>query len=356
MALLPDHHRQSKSTFAEKSTNTAKDSGLMARRHRRGRPVHGILLLDKPSGGSSNHALQRAKRLFGASKAGHTGSLDPLATGMLPVCFGEATKLSAFLLDADKGYETTMKLGVTTNSADSDGEVVETRPLPADLNLKKFTDTCQQFIGAQLQVPPMVSAIKIDGQRLYKLAREGKEVERLPRPVTIHELEVLSFSGDTARLGVRCSKGTYIRSLVTDIGESLGCGAHVTALRRRFVSPFDSHSMTTLDELEQIASDKASTAEPEAAWPALDELLLPPDAGLGHLPAVHLNELGESAFAHGNAATCRLAGESCSLPANDGNVQESPVCRVYDTSGRLAGLGELTDAGLVSPRRVLQWG
>ena len=318
--------------------------------------MHGILLLDKPPGGSSNHALQRAKRLFGASKAGHTGSLDPLATGMLPICFGEATKLSAFLLDADKGYETTMKLGVTTNSADSDGQVVETRPVPAKMDLQQFTNICQRFTGAQLQVPPMVSAIKIDGQRLYKLAREGKEVERAPRPVAIHELDVLSFSGDTARLAVRCSKGTYIRSLVTDIGEAVGCGAHVTALRRRFVSPFESYPMISLDTLTRIVTAGVCETGPSAAWPGLDELLLPPDAGLGHLTAVHLDEQGEGAFAHGNAATCLPASKDCSLSGNEDRNAPTPLCRVYDSSGRLAGLGELTDAGLVSPRRVLQWG
>lgn len=363
----------------------------MARRHRRGRPVHGILLLDKPCGGSSNHALQRAKRLYGASKAGHTGSLDPLATGMLPICFGEATKLSAFLLDADKGYETTMKLGITTNSADSDGQVLETRPVPSDLNLETFTEICHRFIGHLQQIPPMVSAIKIDGQRLYKLAREGREVDRPPRPVTIHELEVLSFSGDTARLAVRCSKGTYIRSLVTDIGEVIGCGAHVTQLRRRFVSPFEQYPMITLDTLEQLVSglsDSASEAqtseaqtiesqtgeaqtsekrtgakptgakqtsealatEPDPAtfWPALDALLLPPDAGLMHLPSVHLDEQGMVSFTHGNAAQC----------VSSDPVTDSPgaLCRVYDAQKRLAGLGELSGAGTVSPRRVLQWG
>lgn len=338
----------------------------MGRRHRRGRAVHGILLLDKPSGGSSNHALQRAKRLFGASKAGHTGSLDPLATGMLPLCFGEATKLGAFLLDADKGYETTMKLGVTTNSADSDGEVLQTRPVPEDMSTQQFTDIARQFTGAQLQVPPMVSAIKIDGQRLYKLARQGKEVERPARPVTIHELDVLEFSGDTARLAVRCSKGTYIRSLVTDIGERIGCGAHVTQLRRRFVSPFETYPMIELAELEQISADKAASAEPSAAWPALDALLLPVDSGLAHLPAVRLTERGEGEFAHGQAALCQpdpaisvLASDvpAISVPSSDVKaLAPEPLCRVYERSGRLAGLGELTDAGRVSPRRVLQWG
>ena len=321
----------------------------MAKRHRKGRPVHGILLLDKPEGGSSNHALQRAKRLFGASKAGHTGSLDPLATGMLPVCFGEATKLSAFLLDADKGYETTLKLGITTDSGDADGTPVQTRKVPGSLDHEQFVEICQRFTGPLMQVPPMVSAIKINGQRLYKLARQGKEVERPARPVTIHQIEVLAFSGDTARLAVRCSKGTYIRSLVTDIGELIGCGAHVTALRRTFVSPFEQHVMITLDTLEQMMTTlpDAQPDDPSALWPALDALLLPSDAGLAHMPIARLDERSERAFFNGNAAPCELDEPVA--------CDTDRLCRVYDSAGRLAGLGGLADEKTVTPRRVLQW-
>lgn len=323
----------------------------MSRRNRKGRAVHGILLLDKPAGGSSNHALQRAKRAFGAKKAGHTGSLDPLATGMLPICFGEATKLSAFLLDADKGYETTLQLGVTTSSADADGEVVEIRSVPDDLTLASFTELCKRFTGPLQQVPPMVSAIKIDGQRLYKLAREGKEVDRPARAVIIHDLEVLAFSGTTARLAVRCSKGTYIRSLVTDIGEAIGCGAHVTALRRTFVSPFDAtFAMVTIDALEQIG--ELAEGDSEAAAARLDSMLLPLDAGLAHLPAVSIDETGEAAFQRGQSASCVSSGTvnlNCEIDAD-------LPCRVYDAAGRLVGLGELTGSGKeVAPRRVLQW-
>ncbi len=285
----------------------------MSRRNRKGRAVHGILLLDKPAGGSSNHALQRAKRIFGAKKAGHTGSLDPLATGMLPICFGEATKLSAFLLDADKGYETTLQLGVTTNSADADGEVVETLPVPGDLTLASFSEFCKRFTGPLQQVPPMVSAIKIDGQRLYKLAREGKQVDRPARAVVIHELEILAFTGTTARLAVRSSKGTYIRSLVTDIGEAIGCGAHVTELRRTFVSPFDtSFPMVSIDALEQIVA--AADGDSEAAEAQLDSLLLPLDAGLAHLPAVIIDETGEAAFQRGQSAICVNSGRAPQMP------------------------------------------
>lgn len=339
----------------------------MAKRHRRGRPVHGILLLDKPAGGSSNRALQRAKRLFGAAKAGHTGSLDPLATGMLPICFGEATKLSAFLLDADKGYETTIALGVTTDSADADGDVLETRRIPAELDANSFQSVCQKFTGAQMQVPPMVSAIKIDGQRLYKLARQGKTVDRPPRPVTIHKLEVLSFSGNSARLAVRCSKGTYIRSLVSDIGEAIGCGAHVTSLRRTFVAPFEQQPMILLDTLEKMLGQlpqeplaPTSAEHPDAVgtvpnnpdsstmWPALDALLLPVDAGLQHIQIVRLDKASETDFLNGNPAACTSNA--------DADPENEKFCRVYNSDGRLVGLGELSGSRTVSPRRVLQWG
>lgn len=295
-------------------------------------------MLDKPCGGSSNHALQRAKRVFDAKKAGHTGSLDPLATGMLPVCFGEATKLSAFLLHADKGYETTMQLGVTTDSADADGEVLETRPVPADLTEEQFRAVCEKFKGPLQQVPPMVSAIKIDGKRLYKLARQGIEVERPARSIVIHELEVLSFSGTTARLSVKCSKGTYIRSLVTDIGEAIGCGAHVAELRRTFVSPFEQRSMVEMDALESMSEEPKSV---------LDKLLLPLDAGLGHLCAVQISEEGIATFHRGQSPDCQVLQKAQSA--------DESMCRVYDSNGVLLGLGELTETGeQVAPRRVLQ--
>lgn len=296
-------------------------------------------MLDKPSGGSSNHALQRAKRLFDAQKAGHTGSLDPLATGMLPVCFGEATKLSAFLLDADKGYETTMQLGVTTNSADADGEVLETREVPGDLTKDTFVSICRRFLGPQQQIPPMVSAIKIDGQRLYKLAREGKEIDRPARSIVVHSLEVLDFSGTTARLAVKCSKGTYIRSLVTDIGDAIGCGAHVKELRRTFVSPFEQREMRPMAALEELAT-------PDFA--ALDEVLLPLDAGLAHLASVSISDAGVDTFRRGQSPQCQVLSLA--------NPDQSGMCRVYDEQGSMIGLGELTETGeQVAPRRVLQF-
>lgn len=335
--------------------------------------MHGILLLDKPPGGSSNRALQRVKRLFDARKAGHTGSLDPLATGMLPLCLGEATKLAAHLIDADKGYETTLRLGVTTDSGDADGDVLETRALPHDLDAAAFAAHCRHFVGPQLQVPPMVSAIKVDGRRLYALARDGIVVEREPRPVTIRALEVLAFDGETARLAVRCSKGTYIRSLVTDIGERIGCGAHVTALRRTFVAPFEACPMVTIEALEERV---AAAASAEAARAALDASLLPPDAGLGHLPEAWLDADGATLFGSGQAApvvafedadvaaaspapastdATRAGGATGPDPAAS-SVPGAGLWRVREPSGRLAGLGRPVAGGArVAPTRVLQW-
>ena len=325
----------------------------MSRRHRKGRPVHGILLLDKPPGGSSNHALQRVKRLFGARKAGHTGTLDPLATGMLPLCLGEATKLSAHLIDADKGYETTLRLGITTDSADADGTPLEERPVPPSLDAAAFAAHCAAFVGPQLQVPPMVSAIKVDGRRLYALAREGITVERAPRPVTIRSLEVLAFDGTTARLAVRCSKGTYIRSLVTDIGERIGCGAHVTALRRTFVAPFGSeHALVGLDALERLVAEAGSDG---AAHAALDALLLPPDAGLDHLPEAFVDEAGAGRFRAGQDAPVVLPPRE-RADAREATDARGVPWRVREAGGRLVGLGvPSADGTRVAPSRVLQW-
>jgi len=336
------------------------------------RLVHGILLLDKPQGGSSNHALQRAKRLFNARKAGHTGSLDPLATGMLPICFGEATKLSAFLLDADKAYETTMVLGVRTDSADADGQVISTDAIPRELDAVRFRAIADSFKGPQKQIPPMVSAIKIDGKPLYKLAREGIEIERKPRDVTIHELEVLAFDGSSARLRVRCSKGTYIRSLVSDIGDRIGCGAHLTVLRRSSVSPFDGSTMYDFDKLEHLMT----TLTPEAGFAALDDMLLPLDAGLGHLPKVTLRPEAVVAFRHGqgtpsdtpiNAQNLRMmefSPDDFSAQSFSGESGRA-LCRVYEpwSAGgsdpaptRLIGLGEMArDNWFLTPKRVIQW-
>jgi len=314
--------------------NAPRDAGAQPRREKRA--IHGLLLLDKPAGGSSNRALQKAKWLFQAKKAGHTGSLDPLATGMLPLCFGEATKLSQYFLNADKGYETTLQLGVMTDSADADGEVIEKRPVPA-LSKADFTAVAQQFLGAIQQVPPMVSALKVDGKRLYKLAREGITVERKPREVVIHALDVLDFdaAAATAKLRVECSKGTYIRSIVTDIGDAIGCGAHVTQLRRTHVAPFQGHSMVSLEMLE-------ADAHPT-------RFLLPLDAGLQHLPAARLTAAGLLAFRNGQAAAGENTGSSYEREAT-----ASELVRIYDPEDQFIGLGAPNSPGLWSPKRVLQ--
>lgn len=216
------------------------------------RRVDGILLLDKPEGMTSNRALQRVKHLFAARKAGHTGSLDPLATGLLPLCFGEATKVSGFLLEADKRYRVTCRLGITTTTGDREGEPLQRRPVPV-LDDAAITAVLQRFIGRIEQVPPMYSALKHKGERLYHLARQGIEVERAPRAVTIHDLVLLARGEEELELEVHCSKGTYVRTLCEDIGEALGCGAHVTALRRTALGPFVDVSMVTLEQVLEVS-------------------------------------------------------------------------------------------------------
>ena len=300
----------------------------------RGRSIHGLLLLDKPTGISSNKALQQAKRMFDARKAGHTGSLDPLATGMLPICFGEATKLSQYLLNADKTYLAEIKLGEITDSADSDGELIESHPVPSDLDLQAVDKICQQFAGAQMQVPPMVSAIKIDGKRLYKLAREGITVERPPRAVTIHNVTTQNYADSVITVSVSCSKGTYIRSLATDIGETIGCGGHIQFLRRCHVSPFDHQPMVSLDQIEQHIEQNKSP----------DELLLPLDAGILHLPQTVVSNDDIAAFQQGRK-----------VPANSAQGADNGPIRVYCEDSRLLGLANVAEDGLIAPLKVIQW-
>ena len=253
--------------------------------------MHGVLLLDKPTGISSNAALQRAKNLFRARKAGHTGSLDPLATGMLPICFGEATKLSTYLLASDKSYCTTAQLGVVTDSGDSDGAVIKTNSIPEPLTEQGVESELARLRGSIEQVPPMYSALKHQGERLYKLARQGKTVERKARSVTIHELLLKALDNDTVTLSVRCSKGTYIRTLVEDLGQALGCGAHITMLRRTGVDPYDGLPMLSLDELTELQEHGGDEA--------LDECLLPLDSALEHMPAITLIDHEPGLFANG---------------------------------------------------------
>jgi tRNA pseudouridine55 synthase len=306
-------------------------------RRRRGRPVDGILILDKPPGVSSNRALQMVKRLYGAAKAGHTGSLDPLATGVLPLCFGEATKFSQFLLDADKAYQSTFILGVATATGDAEGEVLETSAASA-ITEADVSRALEAFRGEIEQVPSMFSAIKQNGQPLYKLARQGIEVERKARKVVIKQLELRAFrDGDKpeADIYLECSKGTYVRSIAEDLGAALGCGAHVSALRRTRAGPFsidDSVSMTTLEALksnEQMAE--------------MDALLLPADTALGGLPLVRLTESGGYYIRQGQ-------------PVQVPNAPSDGMVRVALETGEFLGIGEILDDGRVAPRRLIVTG
>lgn len=302
----------------------------MARQRNRYRPVHGVLLLDKPAGMTSNAALQAARRIFRAAKAGHTGSLDPLATGLLPLCFGEATKISSWLLESDKAYDTVARLGQRSTTGDADGELSDAVSVP-DFSDEEIEAVLARFRGEIEQIPPMYSAIRKDGRRLYELARKGEEVEREPRQVRIHELTPLERKGNELRLHVRCSKGTYIRTLVEDIGEALGCGAHVAALRRTEVQPFVEPRMWTLEELEQRA---------EQGDTALLETLLPIDRALEHLPAVHLGE---------DAAYYLLQGQ----PVQAGRLPESAGLRLYRGEDAFLGIGVPTEDLRVAPKRLV---
>jgi len=304
----------------------------MGRRRQKGRNVHGILLLDKPVGMTSNAALQKIKWLFFAKKAGHTGSLDPLATGLLPICFGEATKISAFLLDADKHYRVRIKLGETTTTGDAEGEVVEQRPV-GELDREKLEALLKTFEGEIEQVPPMYSALKHKGVRLYKLAREGVEVERPARQVTIHSLTLLTVESPELELDVSCSKGTYVRTLAEDIGEKLGCGAHVTLLRRTGVGPFASDKMITLEALEALREEDRFS---------MDDLLLPMDYGLADWPSVHLNS--DSSF-------YLKQGQAVFVP----NAPTEGQVKIYGPDELFLGIGLVQDDGKIGPKRLIQY-
>jgi tRNA pseudouridine55 synthase len=296
---------------------------------RRWRRVDGVLLLDKPTGISSNDALQKARRLFSAEKAGHTGTLDPMATGLLPLCFGEATKFSADLLNADKTYEATLRLGICTDTGDAEGRVTAESPLRIDENT--FRQILPGFSGPQRQIPPMYSALKRDGKPLYELARQGIEVVREARDIVIHQLELLHFDHEAsaAVLRVRCSKGTYIRTLAEDIGKTLGCGAHLTALRRIEVGDLLLPRALTLEEIE---------ACPEAER---DTLLLPVDALLQGLPTITLAAEAVLRFSHGN----QVMTDSGCIPAGT-------LARVY-AGGCLLGIGLVDDLGQIHPKRLV---
>ena len=294
------------------------------------RTISGVLLLDKPVGWTSNAALQAVKRLYRANKAGHTGSLDPLASGLLPLCLGGATKLAGLLLNADKTYRFTCRLGETTTTGDADGEIVLTRPV-SGVDRARVEDALQHFRGVIQQVPPMYSALKRGGQPLYKLARQGLEVEREPREVTVHELRLLRLDDAELEFELRCSKGTYVRALAADLGEVLGCGAHVVALRRTAVEPYDAARMVTLETLRERATEDCA---------ALDVLLLPPDSVVAQWPAARVS---------GDVAFYLRQGQPVLVP----RAPTQGWVRLYQDDERFMGLGEILDDGRVAPRRLL---
>jgi tRNA pseudouridine55 synthase len=310
-------------------------TGASVGRRARGREVNGILILDKPPGLTSNGALQRVRRVFDARKGGHTGSLDPLATGTLPICLGEATKLSAYLLDADKTYEVVVCLGARTDTADSDGKVTETTPVPA-LDRATVEAALLKFRGAIEQIPPMYSALKHQGKRLYELARKGEEVVRQPRVITIHELRLDSLSETELAITVRCSKGTYVRTLAEDLAEALGTLGHVAALRRTTAGPFGPDGMLTLEALEQIAEGAA-----DGGFAELDALLLPMDQALRDWPEVELDQ--DSAWYLRRGQPVMVAGAP-----TEGQL------RIYGPEHMFLGLGEVLPDGRISPRRLLR--
>ena len=288
------------------------------------RAVHGVLLLDKPLGLSSNDALQKAKRLYRAEKAGHTGTLDPLATGLLPLCFGAATKFSQVSLDADKRYTATLKLGETTTTADAEGEV--TSRCAVDITRAQVEDACRRFTGPIRQVPPMHSALKHEGKALYEYARAGQDVEREARAVTIHAIDILDWQHDRLMIDVRCSKGTYIRTLAEDIGKALGCGAHLAALRRTGSGPLTLEGAVTLEQL---------SAHTEAER---DALLQPADTLLADCPVVRLNDEDAGRFLSGLRRRLPLAGDTRQV-------------RVYGPQpGAFLGSGHITAGELISTR------
>jgi tRNA pseudouridine55 synthase len=297
------------------------------------RPLDGILLLDKPAGMSSNQALQRVRHLFRADKAGHTGALDPLATGLLPVCFGEATKIAGYLLGNDKAYEVEGKLGATTDTDDADGAVLRERDVPA-LDRARIEAELANFIGRIRQRPPIYSALKQGGEPLYAKARRGEAIEVPEREVEVRSIELIEFGTDTLRLHVECGSGTYIRSIVRDLGEALGCGAHVTVLRRSWVAPFTNPVMHALDELVRIRDEEGEAA--------LEARLLPIASGLSGWPSVTLD-----------AEQARRLAQGQVVPMGAGAA--NGAVRVDDASGTVLGVADLGEDGHLHARRLFRW-
>ena len=309
----------------------------MSRPRRRGRDVHGVLLLDKPLGLSSNDALQKVKRIYNANRAGHTGALDPLATGMLPICLGEATKFSRYLLDSDKRYRVIARLGQRTDTSDADGRVVEERAITfSDCELATALDS---FRGETMQIPSMYSALKYQGRPLYEYARQGIEVPREARPIVVYELQFIRHEGDELELEIHCSKGTYIRTIIDDLGEKLGCGAHVIFLRRLAVSKYPVERMVTLEQLNQLL-EQAQTQDISPAV-LLDPLLMSMDSPASDFPAVNLLPAVAAYFKQGQAV--RVA-----------DVPAQGLVRVTEgDAADFIGMGEIDDEGRVAPRRLV---
>lgn len=303
----------------------------MSKPRKRGRDIHGVFLLDKPQGMSSNDIMQKVKRIFQANKAGHTGALDPLATGMLPICLGEATKFSQFLLDADKRYLVTAKLGERTDTSDAEGQIVETREVK--VKTPEILTALEQFRGDILQVPTMFSALKHNGKPLYEYARQGITVEREARPITIFELSFIEYNVPYLTLEVHCSKGTYIRTLVDDLGEVLGCGAHVTMLRRTAVADYPTEKMLDWNALQALAEPQDLSL--------LDALLLPIDTAVANLPTLTLDESQAQGIGFGQR-----------VKFDNPNSLQGQV-RLFSHENRFLGVAVIDENNVIRPQRLV---
>ncbi|GKW16470.1 tRNA pseudouridine(55) synthase TruB [Pectobacterium actinidiae] len=309
----------------------------MSRPRRRGRDVHGVLLLDKPQGVSSNDVLQKVKRIFNANRAGHTGALDPLATGMLPICLGEATKFSQYLLDSDKRYRVIARLGQRTDTSDADGNVIEERAI--GFSATDLEQALEGFRGTTQQVPSMYSALKYQGRKLYEYARQGLTVPREAREITVYELQFIRWEGDELELEIHCSKGTYIRTIIDDLGEKLGCGAHVIYLRRLQVATYPTERMVTLEQLATLA-EQAQTQEHPLAQ-SLDPLLMPMESPVIDFPEVNLTPVVAGYLKLGQAV------QAASAPLNG-------MVRITEgDEHKFIGMGEIDSDGRVAPRRLV---
>lgn len=309
----------------------------MSRPRRRGRDIHGVLLLDKPQNLSSNDALQKVKRIYNANRAGHTGALDPLATGMLPICLGEATKFSQYLLDSDKRYRVIARLGQRTDTSDADGQIVQQRPV--SFTQAQLDAALQTFRGNIQQVPSMYSALKYQGKKLYEYARQGIEVPREARAITVYELQFIRWEGDELELEVHCSKGTYIRTIIDDLGELLGCGAHVIYLRRLQVAKYPLARMVTLDQLNALLEQ--ANQQGQVASELIDPLLMPMDSPAADFPVVNLSSAVAYYVKQGQPVQVSQAPSAGLVRMTEGET------------GKFIGIGEIADDGRVAPRRLV---